>query len=156
MATINGLEESQLRAHLVSGGFLTSFTDIYQENQPAPVVQLQEIDETKINKNQRAIMIRTTGNITNPTTRYQYKERTMTIVVLGNQGKQDRVIIKGLADDMEEWLVANPQDGNCIFNIVSSGVNGPFIYDSSRRAYEINLSVSFNITRPAFTVPSET
>ncbi len=154
MNTIADLEVSQLEAHLVSGGFLTSFTDIYGDAQPAPVVQLDEIDETKISNNARAVMIRTTGNITNASTRYQYKERNMLIVVLGNQGKQDRVVIKGLADAMEEWLVANPQDGGCIFNIVSSGVNGPFIYDSSRRAYEINLSVSFNINRPAFTIGS--
>lgn len=151
---IDDLEVSQLRAHLVSGGFLSSFTDIRGNQQPAPTIQIDEIDETKITKNARAVMIRTTGGITNPVTRYQYKERLMTIVILGNQGKQDRVIIKGLADSMEEWLVANPQDGNCIFNIVSSGVNGPFIYDSSRRAYEISLSVSFNIERPAFTLPS--
>lgn len=154
METIADLEVSQLEAHLISGGFLSTFTDIYGDNQPAPMTQLDEIDETKLANNSRVVMIRTTGGITNPATRYQYKERIMTIVILGNQGKQDRVIIKGLADSMEKWLIANPSDGQCIFNIVSSGVNGPFIYDSSRRAYEITLSVSFNIDRPAFTLPS--
>ena len=154
MATIEGLEVTQLSNHLKSGGFLAAFTDINGNSQPKPVIQFEEIDETKIAKNNRAVMIRNTGGITNPATRYQYKERLMTIVILGNQGKTDRLIIKGLADDMEEWLIANPMDGNCIFNIVSNGVNGPFIYDSSRRAYEISLAVSFNINRPAFTVPA--
>lgn len=154
MATIADLEVTQLSEHLKSGGFLAAFTDINGNAQPKPTVQFEEIDETKITKNGRAVMIRTTGGITNPATRYQYKERLMTIVILGNQGKSDRLIIKGLSDDMEEWLIANPMDNGCIFNIVSNGVNGPFIFDSSRRAYEISLVVSFNINRPAFTLPT--
>ena len=46
---------------------------------------------------------------------------------------------------MEKWLVANPKDGGCIFDITSNGVDGPYTLADSRRVYEINLSVKFNI-----------
>ena len=59
----------------------------------------------------------------------------------------EMLIVKGLAMDMETWLKANVTDGECIFNITSSGVAGPFIFDDSRRVYEINLLVGFNIVR---------
>lgn len=150
MTTIADLEEEQLKQHLISGGFLTSFTDVFGNNQPAPITQILEIDLTEVEPVDRVIMIRNTGGISNPATGVFFVQRNMLISVVGQQGSTDSVIVKGLAQDMEKWLKQNITDDECMFNIQSSGVSGPFITEDSRRAYEINLQVSFNINRPVF------
>tara|TARA_R100000951_G_C2639886_1_gene180582 strand:- start:1585 stop:2037 length:453 start_codon:yes stop_codon:yes gene_type:complete len=145
---ITDLEENQLKEHLLTGGFLSAFTDIYGDAQPAPITQMLELDLTDIDKDDRAVMIRNVGNVNNPSTNTLFTQRNMVIVLVGNTSAADSAIMKGLAVDMETWLKANVTDGECIFNITSSGVAGPFIFDDSRRAYEINLLVGFNILRP--------
>lgn len=149
MATIANLDVEQLSEHLVLGGFLAPFTDIFGNPQPAPLVQKNEVDLTSVDNSARVILIRTTGGVTNSANRTLYKERSMMVVVFGKTGEKDSVIAQGLAEDMEEWLVDNYSDGQCLMNIVSSGVTGPMISGDSRRAYEISLSVSFNIKRVA-------
>jgi len=148
MSVITDLEENQLKEHLIAGGFLTAFTDIYGNSQPAPITQMLELDLTDIKKDDRAIMIRNVGNVNNPATNTLFTQRNMVIVLVGNTSAADSIIMKGLAVDMETWLKANVTDNECIFNITSNGVAGPFIFDDSRRAYEINLLVGFNIVRP--------
>ena len=150
MATIADLEEEQLRLHLIAGGYLNQFTDIFGNNQPSPTVQLFEVDFTSATPDERIVMIRTMGGISNSSNRTLYKERMMMIMVAGKSGESDSTITRGLADDMEKYLMANHTDNGCIFNIVSSGVTGPLISDDSRRVYEINVIVSFNINRPSF------
>ena len=71
----------------------------------------------------------------------------MLVLVVGRVGESDRVIANGLADDIEDYLVKNFSDGACISNIVSSGVSPTFIADDGRRAFEINITVTFNIIR---------
>jgi len=150
MASIADLEVEQIKQHLIAGGFLAPFTDIFGDPQPAPVVQENEVDLTSVNNDDRVVMIRTTGGITNPANRTLYKERLMMVMVAGKVGEQDSVIANGLADDMEQYLMANPTDGECLFNIVSSGVTGPMGSEDNRRVYEINFVASFNINRPVF------
>ena len=152
MATIASLEVEQIKLHLIAGGFLTLFNDIFGNPQPAPTVQLNELDlkPAVVKNNERVVMIRTTGGITNSATRTLYKERSMMVLVVGKVGESDSVIADGLARDMEEYLMANPSDGECMFNIVSSGVTGPMGTEDNRRAYEINFVASFNIVRPIF------
>ena len=150
MTTIADLEEVQLQQHLISGGFLTSFTDIFGNVQDAPIVQLLEMDLTDIQESDRVVMIRNTGGISNPATGTFFVQRNMLISIVGQQGSTDSVIVKGLSKDMDKWLKQNITNGECMFNIQSSGVSGPFITEDSRRAYEINLQVSFNIDRPTF------
>lgn len=150
MTTIADLEEEQLKQHLLSGGFLTSFTDIFGDAQSAPITQMLEFDLTDIQPDDRIILIRNTGNVSNPSTNVLFTQRNMLIAIVGNIGATSTAIAKGLAVDMEKWLKANVTDNQCIFNIVSSGVSGPFTFDDSRRVYEINLQVSFNIERPIF------
>jgi hypothetical protein len=145
---ITDLEESQLEQHLVAGGFLSAFTDIFGNTQVAPVTQMLEFDLTDVGANDRVVMIRNVGNVNNPATNTLFTQRNMLIAVVGNTSANDSLIVKGLAMDMETWLKANVTDGNCIFNITSSGVSGPFIFDDSRRVFEINLLVGFNIVRP--------
>lgn len=152
MATIDELKEKQLQNHLIAGGFLGAFTDIEGNPQPAPIIQLLEIDlaRSDVTPSKRVVMIRTTGVLSNPSNRIFHEVMNMLVLVVGENGSGDSLIVNGLASDMEKYLVANPGDGECIFNIVSSGVSGPFITSDSRRAYEINVSVSFNIDRPVF------
>lgn len=150
MSTISDLEEEQLKQHLISGGFLAPFTDIYGDSQPAPITQMLEIDLSGKQPSDRVVMIRSIGGVNNPATNVLFTQRNMLIVVVGNTEPTDSVIVKGLAKDMDKWLKANITNNECMFNIISNGVNGPFIYDDSRRAYEINLLVSFNIDRPVF------
>jgi hypothetical protein len=147
MTVIADLEEEQLKQHLISGGFLTAFTDIFGGSQPAPKIQMLEFDLTDIAASDRVVMIRNIGNVSNPATNTLFTQRNMLIAVVGNTSAQDSVIVKGLAMDMEQWLKDNVTDGECIYNITSSGVSGPFIFDDSRRAYEINVRVGFNIVR---------
>lgn len=141
MATIESLNVEQLRQHLISGGFLDSFTDIFGSNQPAPKTQMNELDLTTVRENDRVVMIRNTGGVTN-SDNYQYDVRNMLIIVVGIAGESDSIIANGLAIDMHKYLQQN-FTSDCIFNIVSRGVTGPFTMPDSRRAYEINLQVSF-------------
>ena len=147
MTVIADLEEEQLKQHLISGGFLTAFTDIFGNTQPAPITQMLEFDLTNVGKNDRVVMIRNVGSVNNPATNTLFTQRNMLIAVVGNTSAADSLIVKGLAMDMEQWLKANVTDNGCIYNITSSGVSGPFIFDDSRRVYEINLLVGFNIVR---------
>ena len=147
--TIADLEEAQLEAHLIAGGFLGAFTDILGDAQPAPTVQIFELNTVDLKPDERAVMIRDVGGV-NAANRTLHKIRNMIIVVCGQTNEADRIVVRGLAEDAEKWLVANPSDGECIFNVVSSGVSGPFTLADSRRIYEINLSVSFNIVQPVF------
>lgn len=150
MAIISDLEEEQLKQHLISGGFLAAFTDIFGASQPAPITQMLEFDLTDTNPDDRIVMIRTTGSVSNAATNVLFTKRNMLVAVVGNVGATSTAIAKGLALDMEKWLKANVTDDQCIFNIVSSGVSGPYTFDDSRRVFEINLMVSFNIERPIF------
>ena len=147
MTVIADLEEEQLKQHLISGGFLTAFTDIFGNTQPAPITQMLEFDLTNVGANDRVAMIRNVGNVNNPATNTLFTQRNMLIAVVGNTSAADSLIVKGLAMDMETWLKANVTDNGCIYNITSSGVSGPFIFDDSRRAFEINILVGFNIVR---------
>ncbi len=148
MTTTSNLEVVQLKDHLTAGGFFSAFTDIFGNNQPAPTSQLFELDLTSgnVNQNERVIMIKNSGNITS-STRTFFKERPMLVLVVGFTGKTDRVIANGLADDIEDYMVKNFSDDGCIANIVSSGVTGPFITEDGRRAFEVNITVMFNINR---------
>lgn len=150
MTTIADLEEEQLKQHLISGGFLAPFTDIFGASQPAPKTQVMEFDLTNLQPDERIVMIRTIGNVSNTSTNVLFTQRNMLVAVVGNIGSTSTAVAKGLAVDMEKWLKANITDNKCIFNITSSGVSGPFTFDDSRRVYEINIMVSFNIERPIF------
>jgi len=144
MATIADLEVRQLELHLIAGGFLASFTDILGGSQPAPTFQAFELDLTDKPPTERVVMIRKTGNLSAPDRTF-FKSQPMMVLVVGEATQLDSVIANGLAIDMERYLVENATDGGCIANIVSSGVVGPFITPDGRRAFEINLVVSFNI-----------
>jgi hypothetical protein len=148
--TIADLEEKQLENHLIAGGFLVVFTDILGNAQPAPTFQAFELNTVDLDVRERVVMIRDVGGINNPANRTLNKIRNMVVVVVGQTNEADRIVIRGMAEDLEKYLVANPTDGVCIFNIVSSGVSGPFTLEDSRRIYEINLQVSFNIVQPVF------
>lgn len=148
--TIADLEEKQLEDHLIAGGFLVAFTDILGNAQVAPTFQAFELDTTVLKKNERAVMIRDVGGVSNASTRTMHKIRNMVVVVCGKASEEDRIVVRGLASDMNEYLIANPSDGGCIFDINSSDVSGPFTLGDSRRVYEINISVSFNIVQPSF------
>jgi len=144
MSTIADLEIRQLELHLIAGGFLASFTDILGGSQPAPIFQAFELDLTDILPTDRVVMIRKTGNLSAPDRTF-FKSQPMLALVVGKSSQVDSVIANGLAIDTEKYLVDNPTDGGCIANIVSSGVVGPFITADGRRAFEIGLTVSFNI-----------
>ena len=150
MTTIDDLEEKQLENHLVAGGFLTAFTDILGRSQPKPTTQIFELNTTDLRPEERVVMIRTIGGASNAATSTLHKIRNMIVVVAGQANQEDRIVIKGLVEDMNKYLIANPTDGGCIFNISSSGTSGPFTLADSRRIYEINISVSFNIDQPTF------
>lgn len=154
MAELSELEVSQLEAHLITSGLLGGFTDLFGDTQPEPMIHINELRLDNLEANQRAVMIRTVGGVSNPTTRHQIKQRNMMISVVGMQSEDDSIIVNGFAEDIESWLVNNPFDGMCLSNISSSGVSGPFTTEDSRRVYDISLLVTFNITRPSFTVQS--
>lgn len=146
MSTIADLEVNQLENHINAGGFFSTFTDIFGGSQPAPKFQAFELDLTSddVAEDDRVIMIRNSGSITS-STRTFFKSRPMLVLVVGKVGETDRTIANGLAEDIENYLVNNHSDGGCIANIESSGANGPFITEDGRRAFEINLTVMFNI-----------
>ena len=108
------------------------------------------MDLTIVKPKDRVVMIREVGGVSNAATRTLFKQKNMTVSVVGKPGVSDLIIVKGLAQSMEEWLMANVHDGKCLSNITSSGVSGPFITEDSRRVFEINLLVTFNINRPVF------
>lgn len=144
MTTIADLEVTQLSDHLTAGGFLSAFTGIDGNAQPAPVLQNFELDLTSTPPKTRVIMVRETGSLSG-LFRTFYKQRPMMVLVVGRADASDMIVAKGLTDDIDKYLTENPTDGGCIANIVSSGAVGPFILPDGRRAFEIGLVVSFNI-----------
>lgn len=149
MSTVAEPEVNQLENHIATGGFFSTFTDIFGGSQPEPKFQAFELDLTDkkiIGSDDRVIMIRNSGSITSATRTF-FKSRPMLVLVVGKVGETDRTIANGLADDIENYLVQNFSDGKCIANIESSGVTGPFTTEDGRRAFEINITVMFNINR---------
>jgi len=136
MATLADLEVKQMEEHLTNGGFFSAFTDILGNAQPAPKFQAFELNlipdtnsTEEITGSDRVIMIRESGSITS-STRIFFKLRPMLILVVGKVGQSDRAIAKGLAEDIDSYLVKNFNDGGCLANIESSGVTE---YVSKRR-----------------------
>lgn len=150
MATIQNLEVSQVEQHLLNGNMLGAFTDIYGDSQPAPTTQLNELRLSDAKKNERFVMIRTLGGNPTPTNSTFFNSRNMVIVIVSRTGEDDSIIANGLAEDIAKYILDNSRDNECLFNISSSGVTGPFIMPEGRRAYEINFSAMFNIVRPVF------
>jgi len=150
MAILADLEVKQMQEHIAAGGFLSSFTDIFGNAQPAPKFQAFELnlipddnDADAVTPSDRIIMVRNSGNITSSTRQF-FKLRPMLVLVVGKVGETDRTITNGFADDIEAYFVKTFQDSGCIANIESSGVTGPFITEDGRRAFEINITVMFN------------
>ena len=108
MTVIADLEEEQLKQHLIVGGFLTAFTDIFGVPKPAPFVQILEFDLTKTSygpkESDNIVMIRTVGNVSNPATNTLFTQRNMLIAVVGDTSAKGSAVAKGLAMDMETWL----------------------------------------------------
>ena len=148
--TIADMEESQLEQHLRDGGVLVASTDVLGRPQPAPTFQAFELDVTDTPPRERVVMVRTVGGISNTSTRTIHKQVNMVVAVVGQTSQEDRIVVNALANDMELYLMSNITDGKNIFNITSSGVSGSFILDDSRRVFEINILVSFNICQPVF------
>ncbi len=144
MATIADLSVKQLENHLIAGGFLAAFTDIFGDAQPAPEYQAFELDVTDALSRERIVMIRDTGNV-NGANRFLSKEQPMIVLVVGRANAKDMIIVKGLANDMEIYLNNNFSDGGCLYNVNTTGVTGPFILPDARRAFEINITAFFNI-----------
>lgn len=144
MSTIADLSVEQIKDHLIAGGFIAPFTDIKGNPQSAPEFQGYELDLTDVKKNVRVIMIRDTGNV-NGANRFLSKEQPMVVLVVGRANPRDLIIAKGLANDMEKYLNDDFSDGGCIYNINTTGVTGPFILPDGRRAFEINITVFFDI-----------
>ena len=143
MSTVANLEVKQLQDHIAASGLMGAFTDILGNAQPASKFQAYELNLTDTPPIDRVIMIRETGAI-NGANRYLHKERPMLVLVVSRANVNDSVIARGLASDIEQYLTTNFSSG-CIFNINTSGVTGPFPLPDGRRAYEINLTVMFNI-----------
>jgi len=146
MAKIEDFEEYQLKQHLVSGGFYQPFTDIFGNDQPAPVSQVNLFNSADVRvEGKRFIFIKPVGPALNPTTQLYSNERNMLISVVGLPNISDDTIVKGYATDINNYLIKNPSDGKCIYNIIQSRLNGPFLDSDSRVIYEINLTVMFQV-----------
>ena len=81
MAELADLETEQIRQHLITGGFIASFTDIFGNPQPAPIYQDNELNLTNQAGNSRVVMIRVTGSL-NSGNRTFFKSVPMVLVVV--------------------------------------------------------------------------
>ena len=149
--TIDDFEDLRVGNHLSTSGLLSGFTDINGNLKAEPVLYFSEIDLTALQANQRAVLIRQTGQITNPSTEIFYDEYNYIISIFSRVGPDDSGISKGYAKQIRQWLRANPKDSSqCIIDLYTSGVVGPYITDEGRRVYEVPITVKFSIDIPTF------
>jgi len=144
--TINDFEDVRIGEHLKASGLLDGFTDINGQLKSAPALFYSEIDLTKLQANQRAVLIRQVGGITNGDDEIFYSQYTYNISVFGRKGLQDSGIVKGYAKQIRQWLLENyNSESQCIISISTRGVAGPFITDCDRRVYEISINARFDV-----------
>ena len=141
---ITDFEDVRIGRHLAGSNLLANFTDINGQIKTSPSLFYSEIDLTKLQANQRGMLIRQSGGITNTSTESFYDEYNYTISIFSRAGLADSGITKGYAKQLRLWLKNNARnDSECIFDISTQGVSGPFITEDDRRVYEIGLLVRF-------------
>ena len=136
----------QLRSLINDSGLLLGFTDINQASQPAPILQLEYLDEKKLAERQgeRFVFIGKTSNNGSPTPTL-YDEREMIVVVFGKGGalaNQDRKITANYAEQISNFLLIKYRK-DCIASVRNKGVSGIFRNADGRFVYEIRLNVKF-------------
>ena len=140
----------QLRSLIDDSGLLLGFTDINQASQPAPILQLEYLDEKKLAERQgdRFVFIGKTSNNGSPTPTL-YDEREMIVVVFSKGGTlsvSDRRITANYAEQISNFLLIKyrkKSGNNCIASVRNKGVSGIFRNGDGRFVYEIRLTVKF-------------
>jgi len=154
-STLDDLPVSQLEAHIRKSGLLDGFT-FGGVDYPALVRQYEYYDESYMNKVDPKL------NINNKELRFvtilsggdqsaipsQYAERTMKIIISGLPvyDKVEAAAMRGLTEQITDWLRSNFDDTGCIYGMtVLNGAQGPFKDDSGRFSYEIDALVGFSV-----------
>lgn len=148
--TLNDLPVSQLEAHIRKSTLLDGFT-FEGQNYPALETQFEFFDEAVMNqpdnKTTRFVTILSGGD--QSAIPSHYAERTIKIILSGLPiyDKLEAAAMRGLAEQLVNWLRLNPSGTDCIYGItVLNGANGPFKQDSGRFSYEIDALVGFSVT----------
>lgn len=128
------LPEEEVRDLLQTGGFLGPWVDLRGNSQPTPVVQVGMLIESEIGNNRCIVIRKGGGGIADEWLRVPQ----ITIYLIGFVSDA-HLILAERADQMLEYLLDNYQSGRTIGVTTQSDVNGPFLFDSGRPAYEINL-----------------
>lgn len=146
MTTIANFEDVRLLEHIKTSGLLTSFTDAFGNAQGATESDSGSIDLPSLDPNKRAVLVRKNGNDAFGQPYLGFSEYPMLVVVFSKATRSDKAIANGLANDIRKWLITNYQSSDeCIMSISTRGVSPPLYTEDSRAAFEITLTVKFNI-----------
>lgn len=128
------LPEEEIKDLLDAGGFLGSWVDGRGNTQPNPVVQIGMLRESEIGRN-RCIVIRKNGG----SSADEYLRNPNLVIYFLGYESDGHLIIAERMDEMIGYILDNYQSG-CIMSVTAQGdVNGPFMTDSGRPVYELNL-----------------
>lgn len=146
MTLLANFEDIRLLEHIKASGLLTSFTDAFDNPQGATPSVPGSIDLTKLEPNERAVLVRRNGGDSFGRPYLGIDEYPMLVVVFSKAEDSDLAIANGLAKDIRKWLIDNYQSSDqCIMAISTRGVSPPLYTEDSRAVFEIPLTVKFNI-----------
>ena len=133
------LAAKQIRDLLDEGWLLDGWSDMFSTDQPAPIVQMLLFNEGKLKATDRCILIRNSGS--GDSTQYVQRQQ-FTIHLFGlNDAQSEAAIVNERADQINAYFLSNYKK-TCIIGVnVLSDVMGPFLTDSGRPVFEINIEI---------------
>ena len=132
--------EISIKELIADGGLLGSWTDYRGNTQPAPKVQLYELDEFAkgIDESDLIMLIRNVGSGSG---NFLVREPQMAIVVFADTAKTKTSLAKHYIELVKQWVSRNYRK-DCIMSVnIVGDVAGPYPMQSGRRYFELNLSV---------------
>lgn len=146
MTLLADFESERLLNHIKTSGLLDGFTDYKGDAQPALISMTGYIDLTTFPADERACMVRLTGQEQFAEGSIPQLQYPVSIFLFGKKvGMEGTEVgtLNGLAADLVKWIRENYRsDTQCINAIQSFGKGGPFM-DESRPYMEIPLIVKF-------------
>lgn len=130
--------EELIREHLIAGGFLDAagWTARDDSAQPRPEVFLSWFDEEQMDRGQRGLLIRLSGDAGSD---FHIAEPIITIAAISKVDRADQYYTRDYLEQIYRYLQRN-FEYECLFGMNTDTVRGPMLTQSGRMAFELTVS----------------
>ena len=136
-------DEELLLEHLANGGLTGAFV-VDGQSYPAPKNQLLSFRETRLDNNERALVVLQTTNPTSEASNFHQSKVLSVLFTSTSEGDNDTLVAKVRAEQIYQYLKSN-QSYECLYGIVCFGVSRPYYTSLGRVVYELNCTIQKNV-----------